>query len=43
MIKGPEDLVMSVDSLVTEKVILKGVKENFRRKARVLIPAAKLA
>lgn len=37
-IKGPEDLVMSVDSLVTEKVILKGVKENFRRKARVLIP-----
>lgn len=37
-IKGPEDLVRSVDSLVTEKLVLRGVKEDFSREVRVLLP-----
>ncbi|WP_224490735.1 CdaR family protein [Robertkochia flava] len=37
-IKGPEDVVMAIDSLVTEKVMMKGVKEDFNRRVRVLIP-----
>jgi YbbR-like protein len=38
VIKGPEDVVSTIDSLMTEKVVLRGVKDDFEREVYVLLP-----
>lgn len=38
MVRGPEDLVGALDSLVTEKLAMRSVKADFTREVRILIP-----
>lgn len=37
-VRGPEDMVSAMDSVVTEKIVLRSVKEGFVREANILLP-----
>jgi hypothetical protein len=38
LVRGPEDVVSALDSLLTEKVVLRSVKEDFTRELNILLP-----